>query len=49
MVGQLLERLTVVIDELAAIDLDTLADAEIHDAVVGLGGLSSRLEAQWCR
>ena len=49
MVGQLLERLTAVIDELAAIDLDTLADAEIHDAVVGLGGLSSRLEAQWCR
>ena len=49
MAGGLLATLTAAIDELADIDLDTLVDAELHDAVVGLGGLSSRLEAQWCR
>jgi hypothetical protein len=49
MVGGLLGTLTAAIDELADIDLDTVSDAELHDAVVGLGALSSRLEAQWCR
>jgi hypothetical protein len=49
MVGGLLGTLTAAIDELAGIDLDTVSDAELHDAVVGLGALSSRLEAQWCR
>ena len=43
MAGGLLATLTAAIDELADIDLDTLVDAELHDAVVGLGGLSSRL------
>ena len=49
MVGGLLATLTAAIDELAGIDLDTVDDTELHDAVVGLGALSSRLEAQWCR
>ncbi len=49
MVGGLLEGLSAVIDEFAAIDVDTLGDDELHDAVVGLGAVSSRLEAQWCR
>jgi Domain of unknown function (DUF222) len=46
--GGLLDGLVAAIDELAAIDLDGVGDAELHDAVVGLGGLSARLEAQWC-
>ena len=49
MVGGPLETLTAAIDELAGLDLDTVGDAELHDAVVGLGVLSTRLEAQWCR
>ena len=49
MVGRPLATLTAAIDELAGIDLDGVGDAELHDAVVGLGGLSARLEAQWCR
>ena len=49
MAGGLLATLTAAIDELAGIDLDTVDDTELHDAVVGLGALSSRLEAQWCR
>ena len=49
MVGELLEGLSAVIDELAGIDLDALGVSELHDAVVGLGAVSSRLEAQWCR
>ena len=49
MVGELLEGLSAVIDEFAALDVDTLGDDELHDAVVGLGALSTRLEAQWCR
>ena len=49
MVGELLEGLSAVIDEFAGLDLDALGDAELHDAVVGLGAVSSRLEAQWCR
>ena len=49
MAGGLLDTLTAAIDDLAAIDLDTVDDAELHDVVVALGGLSTRLEAQWCR
>jgi hypothetical protein len=49
MVEGLLATVSAVIDELADVDLDTVDDAELHDAVVGLGVLSSRLEAQWCR
>jgi hypothetical protein len=41
--------LSVAIDALADVDLDEVSDAELHAAVVGLGGLSARLEAQWCR
>ncbi len=37
MVGGLLATLTAAIDELAGLDLDTVGDAELHDAVVGLG------------
>ena len=48
MVGELL-TLTAALEELAAVDVDTVTDAELHDAVVGLGTLSTRLEAQWCR
>ena len=49
MAGGLLDTLTAAIDELAGIDLDALGVSELHDAVVGLGAVSSRLEAQWCR
>ena len=49
MVGGPLATLTAAIDELAGVDLDSVGDAELHDAVVGLGALSTRLEAQWCR
>ena len=49
MAGGLLDTLTAAIDDLAGVDLDTLDDASLHDAVVALGGLSTRLEAQWCR
>ena len=44
-----LDTLTAALDTLAAFDVDTLDDAELHDAVVALGTLSTRLEAQWCR
>ena len=47
--GALLDTLLASIDELDAIDLDSLTDAELHDAVVGLGAVAARLEAQWCR
>jgi hypothetical protein len=49
MASGLLDRLEGFIDELAAVDLDTLSDSELHDTVVALGRLSSRLEAAWCR
>ena len=49
MVGGLLDTLVTAIDDLAAVDLDTVDDAELHDLVVALGELSTRLEAQWCR
>ena len=49
MTGGLVDTLTAALDELAELDLDTVEDAELHDAVVALGGLSTRLEAQWCR
>ena len=39
MAGGLLATLTAAIDELAGIDLDTVDDAELHDAVVGLGAV----------
>jgi hypothetical protein len=38
MVGGLLETLTAAIDELAAIDLDTLDDSELHELVVVWAG-----------
>ena len=41
MVWGLLATLTAAIDELAGFDLDSVGDAELHDAVVGLGGLST--------
>jgi hypothetical protein len=41
--------LSAAIDALADVDLDTVGDAELHDAVVGVGVVSARLEAQWCR
>jgi Domain of unknown function (DUF222) len=49
MVGGLLDTLTAVLDELADVDLDSLDDDELHAAVVGVGTVSTRLEAQWCR
>jgi hypothetical protein len=49
MVGGPLEELQAAIDGIAGLDVDTLTDAELHDAVVGIGTLSTRLEAQWCR
>ena len=49
MSGELIELVQAAIDGLTDIDLDTVADSELHDAVVALGGLSTRLEAQWCR
>ena len=47
--GGLVERLTAAITELADIDVDGLEDAELHEAVVAIGGLATRLEATWCR
>jgi hypothetical protein len=41
--------LSAVIEALADVDLDAVSDTELHAAVVGLGVVSSRLEAPWCR
>jgi hypothetical protein len=49
MVEGLLEALEAAIDDLAIVDVDASGDAEVHDLVVGLGRLSTRLEAAWCR
>lgn len=49
MAGGLLDRLEEALDDLANVDLDTLDDDTLHDAVVGVGTMSTRLEAQWCR
>jgi hypothetical protein len=49
MAGGLLDRLSDTLDELADLDVDALDDAELHDAVTASGGLTSRLEALWCR
>ena len=49
MVGGLVDRLEAVLDEFAGLDVDTLDDSELHELVVGLGVLSTRLEAAWCR
>ena len=37
MVGGLVDTLTAALDEFAELDLDTLEDAALHDAVVALG------------
>jgi len=47
--GGLLDTLTAALDDLADVDVDSLDDDTLHGAVVGLGALSTRLEAQWCR
>ena len=47
--GDCSTRLTAAIDELADLDVDALDDAELHELVVALGALSTRLEAAWCR
>jgi hypothetical protein len=44
-----LERLRAVIDDLVVVDVDTLDDAVLDELVIGLSGLSTQLEAQWCR
>lgn len=44
-----LDALTEAIDGLAALDLDALDDADLHEFVVGLGAQSNRLQAAWCR
>ena len=44
-----LTQLREALDGLAAIDVEALADDELHAVVVELGVLSTRLEAQWCR
>ena len=49
MAGGLLDRLTEALDGLADLDVDVLDEAELHDAVTTTGGLTSRLEALWCR
>jgi hypothetical protein len=46
---ELLERLDGVLAELAGIDVESVDDEVVHDAVVACGALSTRLEAQWCR
>ena len=43
-----LAELREAIDALAAVELEALSDSELHAAVVELGELSTRLEAQWC-
>lgn len=42
MIGGLIERVGGVLDELATLDLDTIDDSELHDAVVALGPESCR-------
>jgi hypothetical protein len=49
MASALLDALTTALDELADLDIDSVDDVELHDVVVALGTLSTRLEAQWCR
>ena len=44
-----LDTLTAALDVLADVDVEALDDSELHAVVVGLGTLSTRLEAQWCR
>ena len=44
-----LDRLTVVVDELAAEDLDAVPDSEAARRVLVLRGLLERLEGQWLR
>jgi hypothetical protein len=45
----LLERLEAALDELAALDVDTVDDGALDDTVVALSAVSTRLEAVWCR
>ena len=49
MAEDLLERLGAVIEALAGVNVDDLDDDTLHDFVVSLGSLDSRLEAAWCR
>jgi hypothetical protein len=49
MIGGPLQKLTAAIDELADLDVDTLDDGDLDEIVIVLSGLSTRLEAQWCR
>lgn len=44
-----LDILTPGIDGLADVDLDALADSELHDSLVGLATVITRLEAELCR
>src|SRR5262245_35742965 len=46
--GQL-ETIRSALDALAAVDDDDVDEAELHDAVIVFGELSSRFEARWCR
>jgi hypothetical protein len=49
MAVEVLEALTAAVDGLAALDPDALDDGSLHEAVVALGAISTRLEAAWCR
>lgn len=48
MVLSTLDTLTTAIDELLALDADSIDDTGLHELVVELGRQSSRLEAAWC-
>ena len=49
MVGGLLARLEALLDDLVALDVDTLGDGELHQMVVSLSRCDTRLEAALCR
>lgn len=44
-----MSELRSVVDQLAAVDLDHLADQELSDELLELRGQIDRLEAQWTR